>query len=74
MSVADIDVLIYHDFHGLETAPKVVRWADLKPLDGEEPSTAETTASPVTGHADGRPDNALLALGRREGLVSTTPS
>ena len=40
----------------------------------QKPSIAETTASPVTGHADGRPDNALRVLGRREGLVSTTTS
>ena len=74
VSVADIEVLIHHDFHGPETAPRFVRWVDLEPSDGEEPTTAETTASSVTGHADGRPDNALRVLGRREGLLSTTPS
>ena len=31
------------------------------------------TASPVTGHADGRTDNALRVNGQRDGLVSTTP-
>ena len=74
VSVVDIEVLIHHDFHGPETAPRVVRWADLELSDGEEPSIAETAASSVTGHADGRPDNALWVLGRRGGLVSTTPS
>ena len=42
-------------------------WADLEASDNEDPSPAELTASPVTGHTDGRPDNAIRALGRREG-------
>ena len=96
VSVAGIEVMVHHDYNGSETAPRVVRWADLEPSDGEEPSSlrstggneeleaplvqpsgpsaAESTASPVNGHTDGRPDTALRTLGRREGLVSTAPS
>ena len=59
VSVADIEVLMHHDYNGPETAPRVVRWADLEPSDGEETSIAKSTASSVTGHADGRPDKAL---------------
>ena len=74
-SVSDIEVLVHHDYCGAEFAkPRVVKWADLAATDDESPSTTYFAAGPVTSHADGRPDNAIRALGRREGSVSTTPS
>ena len=74
-SVSDIEVTVHHDYDGSAQAPpKVVRWEDLEPSDDERPGDFVSTAGPVISHADGRPGNAPRVRGRREGLVSTTPS
>ena len=74
-SVSDIKVTVHHDHDDVGPVPqKVVKWADLEHSHNESPEVTASTAGPVISHADGRPGNASRVRGRREGLVSTTPS